>query len=66
MKKITLILILGTLISCEPKSIDDVFYHNIDLTIEKIGSDCSLSNDKFHRPQLSYLKQQKSRLFTWN
>lgn len=52
MKKITLFLIASLLASCEPKSTDSTFYNNIDLTIEKMGSDCSVSNDKFHRPQL--------------
>lgn len=31
---------------------DKTHYQNIDLRIVSINSDCSLSDDKFHKPQL--------------
>ncbi len=39
------------LTSCT-KVTDETHYQNINLRIVKINSDCSLTNDKFRRPQL--------------
>jgi hypothetical protein len=51
MKKIIIIATIF-LASCSSKDTDKNFYHDINLRIVSFNSDCSLSNDKFRRPQL--------------
>lgn len=38
--------------SCSIGKEDEDYYQNISLRIVKMNSDCSLSDDKFHNPQL--------------
>lgn len=49
MKKLTIILILFFIFACHKHK--DNCFHNFDMKIVKMNSDCSLSNDKFHNPQ---------------
>lgn len=50
MKKLTIICFLLFFI-CACHKEEDERFHNFDMKIVKINSDCSLSNDKFHNPQ---------------
>lgn len=47
-----LILIISFGVHNKRKKYPDLIYTNIDLRIVAINSDCSLSDDKFHKPQL--------------
>lgn len=38
------------IISCEPR--DEYYYRDINLRVVSINGECSLTNDKFHKPQL--------------
>ncbi len=54
--KILIILSLITFASCgtfsDPKDKPDEYYIDVDLRIVSINSECSLTPDKFHKPQL--------------
>ncbi|MCK9447159.1 hypothetical protein M0Q50_09935 [bacterium] len=51
MKKLYLLFfVLITMLSCN--EIDDGLYYYIDMEIVSINGECSLSNDKFHKPQM--------------
>ena len=39
-------------LSCEDKKVNEKFYYNLDLKITLMNSESSLTNDKFHKPQL--------------
>lgn len=38
------------IVSCEPRS--EYYYRDINLRVVSINGECSLTNDKFHKPQL--------------
>ena len=48
MKLYLLFFVLITMLSCN--EIDDGLYYYIDMEIVSINGECSLSNDKFHKP----------------
>jgi len=52
MKKIALFITMVLVLSCNSNKIDERFYYNLDLRIALMNSESSLSNDKFHNPQL--------------
>lgn len=54
MKKLFMLIVIVFACSCGTKNErnPDKFYNNIDLKIVLINSESSLSNDKFHNPQL--------------
>jgi hypothetical protein len=49
MKKLYLLFfVIITMLSCNKNN--DELYYNIDMEIVSINGECSLSNDKFHKP----------------